>query len=96
MVVKETRIIFGLDVVVGVRIQCHQCNGEIVREPQGSGSMHLPELCPLCGKPWGERMTNYAFQSFPYDLQRFVKELKDDRIKVPVTIRLELDGKSVE
>ncbi len=53
--VKEKRIVFEIEDVVKVRIQCGACGDEVVKRVNDE-SLGLPQFCPLCNERW--RMDN--------------------------------------
>ena len=48
--VKQTRIIFGIDDITSVRVKCNNCDGELVF--QLDKTLSLPLACPQCRSSW--------------------------------------------
>ena len=51
---KKTRIEFSLTDLATVRLECRNCQGEIVQRFEGR-HWKIPTSCPLCMTSWDER-----------------------------------------
>ena len=56
--VKQTRIIFGIDDIVNVRVQCRKCRGEIICPLQRE--CNVPSQCPYCETSWRKNGGGFA------------------------------------
>ena len=88
---KETRIVFGLNDLVGVRFQCFKCQGEVVQRFDGR-HWRLPTSCPLCLDSWDERDSRRPELDELLLMMRNLSDLPDPKI----SLRFELDGAAVE
>ena len=84
--VKETRIVFGIEDLVTVRFQCHKCKGEVAQDIRAPESM--PNQCPLCGHSW---QTNEGLPTRSHRLLALLREALVQQVN-PVHLRLDLDG----
>ena len=89
--VKETRIVFGIEDLLTVRFQCHKCKGEVAQDISAPESM--PNQCPLCGHPW---QTNEGLPTRTHRLLTLLREALIDNSLAPVHLRLDLDGSEDE
>lgn len=108
--VKETHLVFELGDIVGVRLQCHHCETEIVQKL--NKPRKVPSNCPSCGKPWTfeNEDTNYQEQLERLRaksqtvagrvvltlLDHAVDPKPDDDSDLSAKIRFELDGSAAE
>ena len=89
--VKETRIVFEIKDVAGIRLQCNKCSGTVVVTLADN---LIPERCPMCCTLWiiadATREPRKASTTFEvlHSLRAWVHDNNP-----PVTIRLELNGK---
>ena len=88
---KETRIVFGLNDLVGVRFQCSKCQGEVVQRFDGR-HWRLPTSCPLCQVSLDKEMVDRDGMDELVLLIRRLSKVSDPKIK----LRFELDGSAVE
>ena len=84
--VKETRIVFGIEDLVTARFQCGKCKGEVAQNLIATESM--PDRCPLCGYPW---QTSEGFKTTTHRLLELLREALVQQVN-PVHLRLDLDG----
>ena len=59
--VKETRILFGIDDIVALRIGCSKCKGEIVIKLDSG--VRIPEVCPQCDERWSDGRSRIVAES---------------------------------
>ena len=89
---KETRIVFGIEDLTAVRIECAECGGEAVHRLEGR-YMPVPDACPWCNRQWrhppqpGEDLVRMFLE-----LLRSLPEQRDPS----VLLRFELDGTFAE
>ena len=85
--VKETRIVFGLEDISRIRVQCGKCDNEVALKPNGQElPPSLPMSCPHCGTFWSHSGARRVLA------QDFVNELhRELRASSPVKLLLELD-----
>ena len=88
---KETRIVFSLNDLVGVRFQCSKCQGEVVQRFDGR-HWRLPTSCPLCYARWDERDSRRPELDELLLMMRTLADRPDPKI----SLRFELDGAAVE
>ena len=88
--VKETRIVFGIEDLVTVRFQCGKCKGEVSQSISAHASM--PNRCPLCGHPW---QTPEGLPTTTHRLLELLREALVQQVN-PVSLRLDLDGSEDE
>ena len=88
---KETRIVFGLNDLVSVRLQCSKCQGEVVQRFDGR-HWRLPTSCPLCLARWDERDSRRT------ELDELLLMMRNlcDRPDSNISLRFELDGVAAE
>ena len=88
--VKETRIVFALDDIVGIRFLCPQCSGAMTQKLDASE--RLPDYCPSCKHPWSkEPGIKSSDQVFLEALRHY---LEQDVFHVQ--LQFELDGAKTE
>lgn len=88
--VKETRIVFGLNDIKALRYQCGRCKGEVL---QALGrDEDVPRSCPLCPAVWVHGETDGVNYALVAALRRVLSQEGD----LPMNIRLELDGQVAE
>lgn len=91
MVTKQTRIIFGSEDIVGVRIRCKRCNGETLQTLEDNTAM--PDKCNICGRDWQRNIERtFAVR----ELLSLMREIVRQDSEATLSVLLELDGKSVE
>ena len=86
--VKQTRQIFGLKEIRGVRFQCAnpECSCEVVDSPSGK----MPSSCPSCNADWKVRNLDGG-----YGPNRLLVRAIADVLgagDLPVNVRFEIDG----
>ena len=87
--VKETRIIFGVQDMVGVRLTCRECgNGATLTLRD---SIHMPTECPFCHARWRNGENTIPAQRL-IDAVRMA--LREDPELFPVTPQFELNDPS--
>ena len=84
--VKETRIIFEIQDVQGVRVRCSHCKAAIVLHLADSHA--IPDACPSCLKDWRQTRDNRYAASRLLSAMRDVLREQD----APMKVLLELDG----
>lgn len=47
--VREKRVIFGIEDLRSVRLRCHKCGGDVILPPDRD---HTPDGCPSCDTVW--------------------------------------------
>lgn len=80
--VKESRIVFGINDIAGIRIQCAKCKAELILDIKESS--WIPGDCPLCKTNW---VTSQQFSPADTLLRALLQVLGDDS---PMATRLEL------
>ena len=84
--VKETRIVFRLNDIAGLRYRCSSCKNEVLQSIESP--YPIPRHCPLCKIPW--------FQVEDGVNHQLVEALRNVLAQecLPLEIRLELDGEA--
>ncbi len=87
-VMKESKIVFGLDDIQAVRYRCgwDDCKAEVVR-PLNECTKPI-KMCPSCNRNW----TNGEAYSETHELLQAMQTVLVQR-RNPVRLRFELDGK---
>ena len=85
MMVKQTRIIFDLNDIEAVRLQCSHCGGEIVNSVV---EVEITSACPQCGKKW-EPVEPNGYRGKNWELLRVLKEIIASTL--PMRVRFEID-----
>ena len=80
--VKESRIVFEIGDIKGIRVQCHKCKGEVVQSFKSN--FYMPSQCLLCNEPWAPPGRDFATAEL---LRSFHAVLRQE---LPMTVRLEL------
>ena len=88
---KETRIMFGLEDLVTIRVQCGKCQGEMVQRLDGH-HWYLPGLCPMCHVSWDQEVVDRDGIDELIVLIRRLSRGTDPKLNV----RFELDGAVAE
>ena len=93
--VKETRIIFGLDDVTKVRIICCDCKGELVRPLSHSSNM-LPQECPNCLAEWWDDHCMPRVIDATVGMMKALARLQSvlGKDSTPITVTFEMNGES--
>ena len=83
--VKETRIVFGIEDIVAFKFKCDSCKGEIQAELE---RLRWLSKCPLCDAPWelNEHSTS-AVKDVLDALKRLTRAPNPSR-----AIRFEIEG----
>lgn len=94
--VKETRIAFGPDDLVQMRVVCRLCGGEATF-PVGR-TLRVPDRCPYCLEEWYDKHTGTdRVTTHMLNLIQAVHFLTDpdnqcDTVKLAFNVRFEIDG----
>lgn len=82
--VKETRIVFGLEDLQEVLVRCVNCEGSVSQRPNDPNP--VPEECPLCKVSWrGQGRDDIV------DVLRSLRRVVA-AVSPPVRLQLVLDG----
>ncbi len=92
--VKETRIIFGMKDLIGIRAQCKQCGSDVVYPVLAAPVSHsrgnrLAKICPGCDAPWTPPPSHRDKVAEFFNL---VRELVCDA-DLPLDLRFEMEDK---
>ena len=92
--VRETRIIFEVKDIAGIRLQCNKCSGTVVVTLADN---LIPERCPMCCTLWiiADSSREPRRMSTIFELLKALRAWTNDA-NPPVTIKLELDGEADE
>jgi hypothetical protein len=88
----ENKIIFGLDDIKALLIECKICHGRIAYRP---GKIRtIPGTCPQCQSDWRPRegymqAPNLVFDNFVVAVQKIAESLKDEAIGFKLLFELD-------
>ena len=86
--VKETRIIFGLDDLHTVRVRCMRCKGALTQKINAAEI--LPDTCPLCHSDWRGQAAEHQ-RDLLAQMRRVLASTGS-----PIEMQLEIDGALAE
>ena len=85
--VKQTRIIFEVGDIVGVRLRCKACSEDTLQSIKREA--RVVDQCPHCGEPWRPPSQPLFVAQ---ELARTLKLLRDEDPRAKVSAILEIDG----
>ncbi len=88
--VKETRIVFEVKDIIGIRIRCNECLGEVVLKLPGD---RIPSHCPICERLLvpSDITPEARRKSTVFEMVHALRVWSRDT-NAPVTVFLEFDG----
>ncbi len=85
--VKETKILFDLNDLTAIRVQCGHCPNEVVLRP-GAKCIPMPERCVNCDHSWIQGNKNFDLtRQLVYLLSYIQSEVTDSLVHLRFELR---------